>query len=325
MQTTSNVNINKIVPLKTVNMESPSINENENSSVIQNSPSSDSASTEQSNLTEASTPQNSSPKLGNRKKLYTDTNSPIDIAYPIYNNMNRTFETKQELHPALHNRLSIIRRYRIYRRNKKKRLYIFNNMFSFLNNVNNDKQFVAKKKRPIKNRNYSNEIIPALNVSQKCGASLITNFKIVNNLVTNHNLTERNYQCTDKYLSTNQYLSTENNKVSKFNNSELNLKIFNTKQCQQSHDATKKITVRLKRLSQDDIQKYKKSNEAVTSSNNLNLVVRLERLSNCDVQKHKKSNKKVPNLRNLNVVVRLKRLSKSDVQKYMKSNKKTTS
>ncbi|XP_076631386.1 uncharacterized protein LOC143346768 [Colletes latitarsis] len=324
MQTTSDVNINKIVPLKMVNMENPSIKENENSYVTQNSLSSDSASTEQNNSTETSTLQNSSPKLGNRKKLYTDTNLPIDIAHPIYSNANRTFETKQELHPALHNRLSIIRRYRIYRRNKKP-LYMFNNMFSLLNNVNNDKQFVVKKKRPIKKRNYLNEIIPALNVTQKCGASLNTNLKIVNNFVTNQNLTEKNYQYTDKYLSTNQFVNTENNKVSKFDNSELNLKIFNTKQCQQSHDATKKITVRLKRLSECEIQKYKKSNVVVTCSKNVNLVVRLERLSNYDVQKHKKSNEKVPNLGNLNVVVRLKRLSKSDVQKYTKSNKKTTS
>ncbi|XP_053989606.1 uncharacterized protein LOC128882061 [Hylaeus volcanicus] len=195
-----------------------------------------------------------------RKKLYTRTNSPIDLLHAKSDN-NLTSKSKKYIHPALNSGSKRKKRHTICTRGKlNKRSFVFNK-----NLTDGDRFSVLKEKCRRRDRSYFDDIIPLSDLPSRCKGSLDRgNSSTIKNLTTHQNL----IQCTDKSSNTS-----------------------NSKKCEKHHEAIERRqhlnpVVCLKRLSESDLQNFqeKKRNTKAKDPGNLNPVVCLRRLSDNDIK-----------------------------------------
>ncbi|XP_003394804.2 uncharacterized protein LOC100647806 isoform X2 [Bombus terrestris] len=326
---------------------------NSNSYIKQNLSNTKSPHVNQTSLTEESFKfEDSSTKIGHRKKLYTGRDSPVDLISMKSNSRSAISNSKQNLHPALDFECKLSKKCKI---SKKRRMSCFSTYNKLMNtsqfNISNHKKRKRKKSVP--------------------------KFKAINDNITKNSVIDQHLvkSGTDKYVNRSLSANASINKQTEFNKSVNRLQKLNTKRYKKLEELQSlNPVVCLTRLSKDDIAKYKRSKKIIKSINNLSiielselsnqrrrrlnkmtnmkhLVVRLSRLSERDIEKYKrlsnvalnlnskvhlkksseieiqkytKSTNTMNNFRNLNPVVLLKRLSNIDIEKYKSANNKST-
>lgn len=326
---------------------------NRNSYIKQNLSNTKSPHVNQTHLTEESFRFEDSPtKIGHRKKLYTGRDSPVDLISMKSNNRSIISNSKQNLHPALDFECKLPKKFKI---SKKRRMSCFSTYNKLMNSsqfsISNHKKRKWKKSIPklktINDNVTKNSVIDQhlINsgtdkyVNRSLSANLSINKQIEFNKSVNRlqKINTKEYKKLEELQSLNPVvcltrLSKDDiakykrskkiiNSINNLNTIELSGLSNQRRRRLNKMTNMKHLVVRLSRLSERDIEKYKRlSNVAL----NLNSKVRLKQLSGIEIQKYTKSTNTRSNFRNLNPVVLLKRLSNFDIQKYKSINNKST-
>ncbi|XP_033354033.1 general transcriptional corepressor trfA-like isoform X2 [Bombus vosnesenskii] len=326
---------------------------NRNSYIEQNLSNTKSPHVNQTYLTEESFKFEDSPtKIGHRKKLYTGRDSPVDLISMKSSNRSTISNSNKNLHPALDFECKLPKKCKI---SKKRRM----SCFSIYNKLMNNSQFSTSnhKKRKweksipkfktINDNITKNSVIDQHLV--KSGTDKYINRSLSPNVFINkqsefnksvnrlQKINTKEHKKLEELQSLNPVVRLtrlSKDDIAKYKRSKKIIKSINnlstielSRLSNQRRRRLNKMTnmkhlvVRLSRLSEYDIKKYKRlSNVAL----NLNSKVRLKQLSEIEIQRYTKSTNTMNNFRNLNPVVLLKRLSNFDIQKYKSANNKST-
>ncbi|XP_071864293.1 uncharacterized protein isoform X2 [Bombus fervidus] len=306
----------------------------------------------QIHLTEESFKFEDSPtKIGHRKKLYTGRDSPVDLISMKSNNRSIISNSKQNLHPALDFECKLSKKFKI---SKKRRMSCFSTYNKLMNNsqfsVSNHKKRKWKKSVP-KFKTINDKITKKSVIDQhlvKSGTDKYVNRSLPANVSINkqtkfnksvnrlQKINTKEYKKLEELQSFNPVVCLtrlSKDDIAKYKRSKKIIKSINNlntielsgisnQRRRRLNKMTnmKHLVVRLSRLSERDIEKYKRlSNMAL----NINSKVRLKQLSEIEIQNYTKSTNTMNNFRNLNPVVLLKRLSNFDIQKYKSVNNKS--
>ncbi|XP_060821025.1 uncharacterized protein LOC132909876 isoform X1 [Bombus pascuorum] len=295
----------------------------------------------QTHLTEESFKFEDSPtKIGHRKKLYTGRDSPVDLISMKSNNRSIISNSKQNLHPALDFECKLSTKFKI---NKRRRMSCFSTYNKLMNNsqfsISNRKKRRWKKSVP-KFKTINDTITKKSVIDQHVNRSLSANVSINKQTEFNKSVNRLQKINTKEYKKLEELQSLNpvvcltrlsKDDIAKYKRSKKIIKSINNlntielsglsnQRRRRLNKMTnmKHLVVRLSRLSERDIEKYKRlSNVAL----NLNSKVRLKQSPKIEIQKYTKSTN---TMNNLNPVVLLKRLSNFDIQKYKSVNNKST-
>ncbi|XP_076388085.1 uncharacterized protein LOC105663347, partial [Megachile rotundata] len=250
-------------------------------------------------------------QIRHRKKLYTGRNSPVDLVTMKKCNKQVFCKMQQHIHPALDFGYSLPNKLNIKRRRQLKNSCIINK------NLENVSQVISNFKRSAQTGNGQNyfDLLHMTLANQ----SVITNDKD-DNYTMDNNCEELNgtmvrlkkIRSKTRKKSNKTFAQSKNVKLSRNNSYKC------TKKPNKHMKNLKNLnpTVLLTKLSNCDIQKYKKLNNLL---HNFNPVIRLKRLAKFDIQKYKKSTNVMKNTKYLNAIVSLEKLSDTAIKRYKTS------
>ncbi|XP_076655744.1 uncharacterized protein LOC143360612 [Halictus rubicundus] len=247
---------------------------------------------------------NNSMKLSQRKKLYSGRDSPVDIVFTNRRSKHIIRKSKQYLHPALNTEYKIRRGSKFLSKRRARTMSMFQKSMMSNSMLN----LTCKKntrKRKSSSKNSSKSSLPNVNglKNQKTKSSSIE----TNNTVIKQN----NHDMGSSLIISNG---------SKFGDSVKDANEFKIPDSTVRIFKKPKLVDPSSHVSRSDLLEHKKSDKATTLQNS-NPVVCLKKLSEDDIQKYKKPKSSIYNSDNLlNPVVHLNRLSKSDIEKYKKAD-----
>lgn len=267
-------------------------------------------------------------KLSSRKKLYSCTDSPVDLAKMRSSNKIVPTKPTKNLHPALHPVYKPSKTYALRRKRQRNRFSIFNKSFASISSYSKVKRrkiarshvsenssiMDAPKNRRIK---VADKTVNDPSIKQRFTESaspkelLSTRSKLDNSVAQVEKIanqfSEKSDHASRAYLNPRVYLSPV---------TERDIQKYVSPQKTTVSLGGLRPVVRLIRLSESDIEKYRKPNREATRPGSLSPIVHLQQPLEFSNPNRRKSQDEILDVRFRHPVVRLKKLSEQDIKKY---------